>query len=211
MNVKNIFSKLFRPSRAQLEQKVAALIAEGKIPEAAQLLLDAGHADAALLKAQWDALMFDQQTDPNLDRESFSITRNRITFALLEMSKLKSVGGRRSAVGSSKTHQTKGIEQGAEGTKRNPDDEEDREGTENSELPVLTEDQRRQLRQLLELDQWQQALNLGKDWSHEMTLLHSRCESLERSYHLGLITEKTHQTTQAQILDALRHFVQHPD
>jgi hypothetical protein len=34
MNIKNLFSNLFGPSRARVEQEVAAFIAAGKIPEA---------------------------------------------------------------------------------------------------------------------------------------------------------------------------------
>ena len=208
MKLKNIFSALFGPSRAQLEQKVAALIADGKIPEAMQALLDAGHTEAALLKAQWDSLMLRQQTEPKLDWETFSITQNRITYALLKLTKPKSVGGRQSAVSSSNPEQAKGIEHGA---KLNLDDEGSREGIENPELPVLTEGQHNQLRQLLEQDQWVQALELGKDWSNELMLTYGRYQSLERDYRLGMITEETYQITRSRILNALRHFVDSKD
>ncbi len=197
MPLKNIFSNLFGPSRAQLEQKVAALIAEGKISEAMQAMQNAGHTEAALLKAQWDALMLQRQTDPNLDWEYFTITQNRITFALLEMSKLESVGSRRSAVSSSNPERAKGIGQGAKSIAHGA------ERIENPELPTLTEDQRTQLRQLLEQDQWQQALELGKDWNHEMMLTYSRHQSLEHHYRLGLVMEATYQNTQRQIVEAL--------
>lgn len=208
MKLKNLFSSLFGPSRAQLEQKVAALIAAGKIPEAMQVLLDAGHTDAALLKAQWDALMLRQQTDPKPDWETFSITQNRITYALLELTKPKSVDGRQSAVSSSNPEQAKGIEHGA---KLNFDDEGSREGIENPELPVLTEGQRNQLHQLLEQDQWVQALELGKDWSIELILTYGRYQSLERDYRLGMVTEEMYQITRSRILNALRYFVDSKD
>lgn len=185
MNLKNIFSNLFGPSRAQLEQKVATLIAAGKIPEAMQVLLDAGHTDAALLKAQWDALMLHRQTDPNADWETFTIAQNRITFALLEMIKPPDLRAN--------PKQTEGIEQSAEGA-RNP------------EPPELSEEQRVQLRQLLEQEQWRQALELSKDWNNELMLTHGRYQNLERDYCLGLVTEETYQNTRRKILDALRYF-----
>lgn len=186
MNLKNIFSNLFRPSRAQLEHRAAALIAAGKIPEAIQALMDAGHTDAALLKARWDALMLRRQTEPNLDWETFTITQNRITFALLEMSKPQEA---RANPGQT----AEGIEHGAKGV-RIP------------EAPKLTEEQRAQLRQLLEQEQWLQALELGKDWNNELMLTHGRYQNLERDYCLGLVTEETYQNTRRKILDALRYF-----
>nr|MBP8239554.1 hypothetical protein [Saprospiraceae bacterium] len=101
-----------------------------------------------------------------------------------------------------------GIEHGA---KLNLDDEGSREGIENTELPVLTEGQHNQLRQLLEQDQWVQALELGKDWSNELMLTYGRYQSLERDYRLGMITEETYQITRSRILNALRHFVDSKD
>lgn len=198
MKLKNIFSNIFGPSSAQLERSVTDLIAAGKIPEAMQLLMDAGYTDAALLKAQWDALMLRQQTDPNLDWETFTTTQNRILYALLELIKPKSVGGRQSAVSSSNPEQAKGIEHEAEETP-------------SPEPAHLTEDQRTQLRQLLEQDQWVQALELGKDWSNELLLNYGRYQSLERNYRLGMITEETYQITRSRILDTLRYFVDSKD
>jgi hypothetical protein len=191
MKLKNLFSKLFGSSRARIEQEVATLIADGKIPEAIQVLLDAGHTDAALLKARWDALHAQQEKKP-LDWEAFSMQQNRILYALIEMA--KPPGARME------------VEHMPENPPENSPEEE-----EVPEPPTLSEDQRGQLRVLLEQGQWQQALELGQDWSHELHLLRTQHQTLEKHYHLNLITQTNYEQQQQRIEQGVRYFVQRAD
>jgi hypothetical protein len=191
MKLKNIFSKLFGTSRAQLEQKVAALIADGNPPEAMQTLLDAGHTEAALLKARWDALHAQQAQQP-LDWGTFSMEQNRILYALLEMAKPPEA---RTEVG------------------HIPDDypEYSPEEEEAPEPPTLSEDQRSQLRALLEQGQWQEALELGQDWSNELQLIHAQHQALAKHYHLNLIAQAHYEQQLERIEQGVRYFVLRAD
>ncbi|MBX2929592.1 MAG: hypothetical protein KF852_17300 [Saprospiraceae bacterium] len=193
MKLKSFLSNLFGPSRDQLERHVASLIAEGKIAEAVQMLMDAGYAEAAVLKARWDMLHAEQEKR-HLPWETFSMEQNRILYALLDMTKPPEARA--------KPEQAEGIEHGAKGI-RNP---KQAEGTGTPEPPKLSQEQRVQLRQLLEQSQWQQALELGKDWSNELMLTYGRYQGLERNFSLGLLTEANYQNTKKQILDALHYF-----
>lgn len=191
MKLKNLFSKLFGSSRARIEQEVATLIADGKIPEAIQVLLDAGHTDAALLKARWDALHAQQEKKP-LDWETFSMQQNRILYALLEMAKPP---GARTEV------------------EQIPDNypEYSAEEEEVPEPLTLSEGQRGQLRALLEQGQWQEALELGQDWSNELHLLHTQHQTLEKHYHLNLIAQAHYEQQLKRIEQGVRYFVLRAD
>ena len=153
-------------------------------------MLDAGHTDAALLKTRWDTLMIGQQTDEKLDWETFTITQNRIAFALLEMTK------------PTEAHTLHEVAPEPESPNAEP---------RQAEYPKLTQEQCAQLLHLLQQDQWREALVTGKDWSAEIMLLHSRVQHIEKQYHLGLVLDATYRTELERIKQALAYLLQNRD
>ncbi|MCB0651764.1 MAG: hypothetical protein KDC85_10850 [Saprospiraceae bacterium] len=165
----------------ELKNQVRTLLAQGELPEAIQLLVDAGYPSLILLKTQWDNA-HKQFEDRKINAETFNITRNRITYAVLET-----------------------MDPSEQMTSKNRK----KESNQNSvNLPDgFTEDQRRQLIALLAKNQWKQALESGKDFSKEGLMFFTRNRQLERDFNLGLVSNEHHQRTLQQIKQALLSMV----
>lgn len=165
----------------ELKNQVRTLLAQGELPEAIQLLVDAGYTSLILLKTQWDNA-HKQFEDRKINAETFNITRNRITYAVLET-----------------------MDPSEQMTSKNRK----KESNQNSvNLPDgFTEDQRRQLIALLAKNQWKQALESGKNFSREGLMIYNRNKQLERDNNLGLVSKEQYERTLKQIKQALLSMV----
>ncbi|MCB0636738.1 MAG: hypothetical protein KDC54_08985 [Lewinella sp.] len=148
--------------KQQPEQQVRELLAQGDLPAALQLLIDAGYPDARRFKTQWEASE-QQFAQKSINAETFNVTRNRIVYALLAMI---------SPTGAEVPDTPVVVEE---------------EPPVSPPVP-LTADQRRQLEALLRNDEWPAALELASSWNHGFLLLSARLQQLERDRLLGLIT-----------------------
>lgn len=163
-------------AKNKLEQQTQVLLAEAKIPEAMELLLENGYSLVTPLKAQWQTA-HQQFADKSIDAQTFNTTINRITYALLSM--VTSVEPLAEVPPQEKSTDSGNV------------------------LPSsLREDQRQQIRSLLAKNQLKEALELAKDWSWDIQLLYQRYERVERDHNLGLVTQRDYQIILEQIAES---------
>ena len=174
-------SGAYSNAKKQLDKQVQTLLAEAKIPEAMQVLLENGYSSVAPLKAQWETV-HRQFSEKLIDAQSFNVTINRITYSLLS------------------------IANGSEPFAIDPPQENSKESV--NVLPSsLNKDQQQQIRELLAKDQLKEALELAKDWSWDNQLLYQRYQRVVRDNNLGLVTQYDFQLLVSQITETLSQLV----
>lgn len=168
-------------TKNKLEQQVQLLLAEAKIPEAMELLLENGYSSVTPLKVQWQTA-HRQFAEKLIDAQIFNVTINRITYALLSI--------------------VNGDEQ------LTADSPQEKSSEPASTLSSsLTKDQMHQIRELLAKNQWKEALELSKDWSWDVQLLYQRYQRVIRDNNLGLVTQHDFNLILRQISESLVQLV----
>lgn len=171
----------FEPAPNILERRISTLIATGKIPEAIQVLLDAGHTEAASVKNRWDSLQ-EQQALGLINGETFIVVRNQILYAISECSRP---------------------------SKEDHSEKHNKPSKITNSLP-LSAGQRDQLRELLKQEKLEEALELGKEWdNNNLTILCGRFSHLKRDHAEGLLSQSHYEMEMKRIRAGLEYFISH--
>lgn len=169
-------------TKHSLQEQVRELLEQAELPAALDLLIDAGYTEAIALKVRREKAV-DQYEQKVIDEETFQVTDNRITYALLEMVK----SGKTTRVSTPATSTVEDAEE---------------------YLPKhFTEDQCQQVRTHLLRNEYTEALKLASSYSQDGLLLFQRYEQAIRDSRLGLVRQEDHQRNVQQIINTIMGLV----
>jgi hypothetical protein len=169
-------------TKRSLQEQVRELLEQAELPAALELLIDAGYTEAIALKVRREKAV-DQHEQKVIDEETFQVTDNRITYALLEMVK----SDKTTCVNTTATSTVEDAEE---------------------YLPKhFTEDQCQQIRTYLLRNEYAEALKLASSYSQDGLLLFQRYERAIRDSNLGLVSQEDHQRNVQQIINTVTSLV----